>query len=150
MNSAWFKNRANQKFDVSIDLLYKVKDNIQYIRGVKETYGYKLDTILREDAFHIIDTIDNNISECLKLMNTNSLEIMRLKTVAQKRMVERSKTIALKVIVRGINVYCPVCVELITDTYQHGVTYVHKCPYCNQKLDWEIESDLIGGNYNDL
>ena len=83
-------------------------------------------------------------------MKTNSLETMRSKTIAQKVLVENSKTIALKVIVRGSNVYCPVCVELIADTYQHGVKYVHKCPYCNQKLDWEIESDLIGGNYNDL
>ncbi len=149
MNSEWFKNRANQKFDETMELLYKVKDNISYIKGVNETYGYELDTILRKYAFHIIDIIDNDISECLKLMKTNSLEIMRSKTLAQKVLVERSKAVALKVLVRGINVYCPVCVELIADTYQHGVTYVHKCPYCNQKLDWEMESDLIGGN-NDL
>ena len=150
MNKEWFKNRANIRFDELVDLLYKVKDNIQYIKGVKETYGYELDTVLRKDTFHIIDTIDNDISECLKLVKTNSLETMRSKTIAQKVLVERSKTIALKVIVRGINVYCPVCAELIADTYKNGVTYVHKCPYCNQKLDWEIESDLIGGNYNDL
>ena len=144
MNKEWFKNRANIRFDELVDLLYKVKDNIQYIKGVKETYGYELDTVLRKDTFHIIDTIDNDISECLKLVKTNSLETMRSKTIAQKVLVERSKTIALKVIVRGINVYCPVCAELIADTYQKGVKNVHKCPYCNQKLDWK------GGNVNDL
>ena len=134
----WFKNRANQKFDESIDLLYKVRDNIQYIKDVKETYGYELDTILCKYTFHIIEIIDNDISECLKLVKTNSIETMKSKAVAQK------------VIVDGFNVYCPVCKELIVDTYQWGVTYVRKCPYCNQKLDWKIELDLIGGNINDL
>ena len=132
MNSEWFKNRANQKFKESIDLLNKVKDNIQYIRDVKRAYGYELDTMIPKYTFHIVDIIDNDISECLELVKTNSIEGGTHKAVAQK------------IIIDGSNVYCPECNELIADTYQHGVKYVHKCPYCNQKLDWER------GNDNDL
>ncbi len=138
MNKEWFKNRANEKFDESIELLIKVKHNIQYIREVKETYGYELDTILFKGTFYTLDQIDNNINESLELVEINSIEGGTHKAVVQE------------IIVDGFNVYCPVCKELITDTYQPGVKYVHKCPYCNQKLDWEIESDLIGGNNNDL
>ena len=127
MNSEWFKNRANQKFKESIDLLNKVKDNIQYIRDVKKAYGYELDTEIFKGTFFILDEIDSNINESLELVKTNSTSVGTHKAVAQK------------VIIDGCNVYCPACKELIADTYQHGVKYVHKCPYCNQKLDWEIE-----------
>ena len=156
MNSEWFKNRANQKFKESIDLLNKVKDNIYYIHAVKEGYAIaqininnlewtqaalkaaeELDTILSEYIFHIIDIIDSDISEYLQLVKTNSIEGGTHKAVAQE------------IIIDGINVYCPECRELIADTYQHGVKYVHKCPYCNQKLDWNIKT-LSGGNNNDL
>src|SRR5690554_4437344 len=121
MNREWFKNRANQKLDESIDLLYKVKDNIQYIKDMKGTYGYELDTILRKYSFHIIEIIDNDINECIKLVRSNSIETMKSKAFAQKVIVDEN------------NVYCPACKELIADTYQYGVKYVHKCPYCNQK-----------------
>jgi hypothetical protein len=138
MNREWFKNRANQKFKESIDLLNKVRDNIQYIKDVKNAYGYELDTLIFKGTFFILDEIDININKSLELVKTNSIEGGTHETIAQK------------VIIDGFSVYCPVCTELIADTYLWGVNYVHKCPYCNQKLNWKIESDLIGGNVNDL
>ena len=74
MNREWFKNRANQKFKESIDLLNKVKDNIQYIRDVKKAYGYKLDDEIFKGTFFILDQIDSNINESLELVETNSIE----------------------------------------------------------------------------
>lgn len=136
MNRQWFKDRANHKFKESIDLLNKVKDNIQYIKDVKKAYGYELDTLIFKGTFFIIDPIDSCISEFLKFVKNNSIEGGTHETVAQK------------VVIDGFNVYCPECSELIADTYQNGVKYVHKCPYCNQKLDWEIE--MIKGCNNDL
>lgn len=118
MNREWFKNRANQKFKESIDLLNKVKDNIHYIHAVNEAYGYELDT----------EILKRYINESLELVKTNSIEGGTHKAVAHK------------IVIDGINVYCPVCTELIADTYQNGVKYVHKCPYCNQRLDWEIQT----------
>lgn len=128
MTKEWFKDRANQKFKESIDLLNKVKDNIQYIHDVKKAYDYELDTEIFKGTFYILDMIDSNINESLKLVKTNSIEGGTHKTVAHT------------IIIDGINVYCPVCTELIADTYQNGVKYVHKCPYCDQKLDWEIKT----------
>lgn len=124
MNSKWFKARANQKFKECIEVLNKVKDNIQYIRDVKKTYDYELDTILFKGTFYILDLIDSNINESLNLVKTNNIEGGTHQAVARKILVE------------GLNVYCPECKKLITDTYQGGVKYTHKCPYCNQKLDW--------------
>ncbi len=73
MTREWFESRANQKFKESIDLLNKVKDNIQYIRNVKKAYDYDLDEEIFKGTFYILDLIDSNINESLKLVKTNSI-----------------------------------------------------------------------------
>lgn len=84
MNREWFKNRANQKFKESIDLLNKVKDNIHYITAVKEVYGYELDTEIFKGTFLILDEIVININKSLELVKTNSIEGGTHKAVARE------------------------------------------------------------------